>query len=185
MQALSAASRCSCGLANRFVPPSSHGSSMSIENRRGTRSPPISKPSICARLRAWPCQVVVTRQFVLPFAAFRLTPSIRANRSSTLIPLTIRATVFVWVWVAMTGSLVCMMIGGTMDLVERGKRRLDALALTLRKQVGKHLAEVRVLGARMDILPPVSLEESGLDRASFRLVNRAAAPAREIAGIGF
>ena len=34
---------------------------MSIENGRGTRSPPISKSSTCARLRAWPCQVVVTR----------------------------------------------------------------------------------------------------------------------------
>src|SRR6185312_7737074 len=35
----------------------------------------VSKPSTCARLRVWPCQVVVTRQLVLPFAAFRLTPS--------------------------------------------------------------------------------------------------------------
>ena len=52
---------------------------MSIENRRGTRSPPIPKPSTRARLRVRPCQVVVTRQLVLPLAASRLTPSIRAN----------------------------------------------------------------------------------------------------------
>jgi hypothetical protein len=71
-----------------FDPPSSQGSSMSNEKRRGTRSPPITKSSTCARLRVWPCQVVVTRQFVLPFAASRLTPSIRVNRSSTLMPLT-------------------------------------------------------------------------------------------------
>jgi hypothetical protein len=73
MQALSAANKYSCGLANRFVPPSSQGSSMSIENRRSTSSPPIPKPSTCVRLRVWLCQVVATRQFVLPFAASRLT----------------------------------------------------------------------------------------------------------------
>ena len=36
IQALSAANRCSCGLANWFDPPSSQGSSISIENRRDT-----------------------------------------------------------------------------------------------------------------------------------------------------
>src|SRR5262245_22458457 len=38
--------------------------------------------------RAWPCQVVTACQFVLPFAGSRLTSSISANRSSTLMPLT-------------------------------------------------------------------------------------------------
>src|SRR6266581_2487333 len=89
MQALSAASKYPCGLANRFDPPNSQGSSASIENRRDTRSPPILKPSTSARLRLWPCQTEVTRQCVVPFAACRLTPSIRANRSSTLMPLTL------------------------------------------------------------------------------------------------
>jgi hypothetical protein len=45
---LSGANRCSGGWANRFVPPKSPGPSMSIENRPGTRSPPIPKPSTCA-----------------------------------------------------------------------------------------------------------------------------------------
>src|SRR5215467_2826542 len=89
MQALSAAKRYSCGLADRFDPPNSQGSSASIENRRDTLSPPILKPSTSARLRVWPCHIEVTRQCVLPFAASRLTPSIRAERSSTLMPLTL------------------------------------------------------------------------------------------------
>src|SRR5689334_7753148 len=153
MQALSAAIRCSCGLAKRFDPPSSRGSSMSIENRRGTSSPPISKLSISARLRAWPCQVVVTCQFVMPFAGSRLTPSISANRSSTLTPLTtvdsaafVRALIMVLLlpglgWDFKVGSL------------QRGERLLDALALLFGDQAGQHLAELRVLGAGMDVLP--------------------------------
>ncbi|MDB5406962.1 MAG: hypothetical protein JWL84_1874, partial [Rhodospirillales bacterium] len=40
-------------------------------------------------------------------------------------------------------------------LLERGERRLDALALVFGYQAGKHLAEMRVLGARMDVLPAV------------------------------
>src|SRR6202011_1708460 len=46
-------------------------------------------------------------------------------------------------------------------LLERGERRLDALALVFGYQAGKHLAEMRVLGARMDVLPAVGLEECG------------------------
>src|SRR5262249_53482308 len=145
MQALSAAIRCSCGLANLFDPPSSRGSSMSIENRRSTFSPPISKLSISARLRAWPCQVVLTCQFVLPFAVSRLTPSISANRSSTLMPLTTVGWV-VFVCALMMGFL-CLGLGLTVGLLQRRERLLDALALLFRDQARQHLAEVRVMDA--------------------------------------
>jgi hypothetical protein len=53
-------------------------------------------------------------------------------------------------------------------LLERGERRLDALALVFGYQAGKHLAEMRVLGARMDVLPAVGLEECGADRLQLR-----------------
>src|SRR5437868_1023931 len=184
MQALSAASRCSCGLANRFVPPNSLGSSMSIEKRRGTCSPPIPKPSICARLRVWPCQVVVTRQFVLLFAASRLTPSISANRSSRLMPLTtVGSAVIVW---ATMISLLCWVVARVRaGSLQCGERRLDALALVFGDQAGKHLAKMRVLGARVDVLPAVSLEECDLDCPRLGLVDRAAALGREVTCVGF
>src|SRR5215510_10404373 len=61
---------------------------MSNANWRDTSSPPITKPETSARLRVWPCQVVVTRQVVLPCEASCLTRVTSATRSSTLIPLT-------------------------------------------------------------------------------------------------
>src|SRR4051812_28191756 len=76
MQALSAASRYSCGLAKRFEPPSSQGSSMSIVKRRFTSSPLMPKPSTWLRLPVWPCQVVATCQRVMPLAGSSLTLSI-------------------------------------------------------------------------------------------------------------
>src|SRR5882757_4078152 len=139
MQALSAAIRCSCGLAKLFDPPSSRGSSMSIENRRGTFSPPISKLSTSARLRAWPCQVVVTCQFVLPFAGSRLTPSISANRSSTLMPLTtVGSAVF---FCAPMMGLLCVGLGLAFRFgsLQRRECLLDALALFFGDQAGQHL----------------------------------------------
>src|SRR5712692_4365232 len=157
---------------------------MSIENRRGTRSPPMSKLSTCARLRAWPCQVVVTCQFVLPFAGSRLTPSISANRSSTLMPLTTVGSA-VFACATMIG-LLCLGWGTifTFGLLQRGERRLDALALVFGNQAGQHFPEVRVLGARVDVLPAVGFEECRLDRPRLGLVDRAAAFRREIAGVG-
>src|ERR1700722_4225066 len=92
MQAFSAAIRCSCGLANLFEPPSSQGSSISIVNRRDTSCPPIENPSTSPRVRVWPCQLVATRQRVVAFETSPLTPSIRANRSSTFRPLTVLAS---------------------------------------------------------------------------------------------
>jgi hypothetical protein len=88
MQALSAAIWYSWGLAKALLPPSSQGSSMLNENRRGTSSPPIRKPKTSARLRVCPCQVVVTRQLVLPVDASCSTRARSATRSSTLMPLT-------------------------------------------------------------------------------------------------
>ncbi|MGZ3362911.1 MAG: hypothetical protein ACXU84_26605, partial [Xanthobacteraceae bacterium] len=46
-------------------------------------------------------------------------------------------------------------------LSERSERRLYALALVFADQAGQHLPEVLVLGARVDVLPAVSLEECG------------------------
>jgi hypothetical protein len=68
--------------------------------------------------------------------------------------------------------------------LERGERRLNALALVFRDQAGKHLAKVRVLGARVDVLPAVGLEKCGLDRACLGLADRTAARRREITCIG-
>src|SRR6476660_10462955 len=112
---------------------------MSIENRRGTRSPPISKLSTSARLRAWPCQVVVTCQFVLPFAGSRLTSSISANRSSTLMPLTtLGSRGFVCTLIM---SLLCLGLGQdfTFGLLQRRECLLDALALLFGDHAGEHL----------------------------------------------
>jgi hypothetical protein len=69
--------------------------------------------------------------------------------------------------------------------LERGERRLDALALVFGDQAGKYLAEARVLGARVDVLPAVSLDECGLDRPRLDLVDCAAALRREVICVGF
>src|SRR5256714_14574355 len=184
MQALSAASRCSCGLANRFVPPSSQGSSISIENRRGTRSPPISKPSTCARLRVWPCQVVVTRQLVLACGAPRLALSIRANKSSRLMPLTILGST-VFAWAVMMEFLCWGDCRRSRRLLKCRERRLNALALVFCNQAGQHLAGMRVLSARMDVLQSVSPEERGLDPPRLGRIDHTAASRCEVAGVGF
>src|SRR4051794_9394172 len=184
MQALSAAHRCSCGLANRFDPPSSRGSSISIENRRGIRLPPMSKPSICVRLHAWPCQVVVARQLVLPFAASRLTLSIRANRSSTLMPLTTAGSA-IFGWASMMGSHLLGLGGIPVGSNERSERRLNAPALLSGDHAGQHLPELWVLSARVNVLPAVGLEECSRDGPRLGLVHRAAALRCEVSSVSF
>jgi hypothetical protein len=69
--------------------------------------------------------------------------------------------------------------------MQGGERQPDALALAFGDQAGQHLAEVRVLGARVDVLPAVSLEERGLDPPRLRLVDRTAAFRREVVRVGF
>src|SRR5665213_1601437 len=88
MQALSAPSRYSCGLAWVLVPAISYGSLTLKSNDRATRLPPISKPLMSARLRAPPCQVLVTRQRVRPAAGSALILAIRSWISATGMPLT-------------------------------------------------------------------------------------------------
>jgi len=56
--------------------------------------------------------------------------------------------------------------------VECGERRLDALALGFGDEARQDLAEMRVLGAGMDVLPAVGLEECGADRLQLGLVDR-------------
>jgi hypothetical protein len=50
-----------------------------------------------------------------------------------------------------------------MGLLELEERSPNASALVLSDQRRKHLPEVRVLGARMDVLPTISLEQSAFD----------------------
>ena len=126
--------------------------------------------------------VHLTRQWVLAFAASPLTPSISANRSSTLMPLTTLGLV-VSVLVSQV-SLYWVVVAFGSGLVERGERRLYALALLFVDQAGEHLAEVRVLGAGMDVLPSVGLQKRGLDRARLGLADRPATFGCEVAGVG-
>ena len=49
-------------------------------------------------------------------------------------------------------------------IAERGERALDPPALAFSDQTGQHLAELRVLGARKNVLPAIGLEERSLDR---------------------
>src|SRR5262245_20493928 len=68
--------------------------------------------------------------------------------------------------------------------LQGGQRSLNALALVAGDQAGKHLSEVRMLSARMDILPAVGIEEGRFDRLRFARIDHAAAPGGEVAGIG-
>src|SRR2546421_7467478 len=157
MQALSAASRYSCGLAKRFAPPSSQGSSMSIMKRRFTSSPPMPKPSTWLRLPVWPCQVVATCQRVTPFAESSLTLSISENRSSTLMPLTTFGAVVIAL-PSMTDLLylawvVWWKVCGRS--VQRGEGCLNSLALGFGDQTVEHLAEIRMPSTGVDVLPAI------------------------------
>src|SRR6516162_2365823 len=145
MQALSAAIRYSCGLAKRFEPPSSQGSSMSIVKRRFTSLPPMPKPSTWLRLCVWPCQVVATCQRVTPFPGSCRTLSISENRSSTLMPLTTFGAV-VMALPSMTDLLCLALVGGkcVAASVQRGEGGLNALVLALGDKAGEHLGEMRV-----------------------------------------
>src|SRR5215472_4873955 len=185
MQALSAAIRCSCGLAYWFEPPSSHGSSMSIEKRRGTSLPLMPKPSTCARLCVWPCQVVTTCHSVLPLAGSRLTPSIRANRSSTLMPLTtLGATVTALPSMISLLTLAQSLKRRAIGLVQCGERCLNTLALAFGDQGREHLAEMRMPGTGVDVLPAIGSKEGGLDGSLLVCINCAPAISSKVARIG-
>ncbi len=60
--------------------------------------------------------------------------------------------------------------------MEPGERGPNTLALVFGDEAGKHLPEMRVLGARMDVLPAIGFEERGFDGPGFVLVDGAAAP---------
>ena len=68
--------------------------------------------------------------------------------------------------------------------MERGERGLNALALFFGDKAGQHLPELRVLSARVDILPAVSLEERRRDRLRLVLADRTATFHCEIGCIG-
>src|SRR5436190_1457344 len=67
--------------------------------------------------------------------------------------------------------------------MQGGERRLYAPTLVVGNQAGEDIAEMAVPGARMDVLPAVGFEESGLDRGCFRLADAAAAGRPEIARV--
>src|SRR5215472_4714885 len=71
-----------------------------------------------------------------------------------------------------------------LPLEQRGERRLDTLPLRFGDQAGQHLREMRVPGARVDVLPAIGLEKGGFDRLVLVRLDAAAASAREIARIG-
>ena len=68
--------------------------------------------------------------------------------------------------------------------MQRRERGLNALALLVGDQAGKHLPEVRMPCARVDVLPAIRLEERGLDRLGLGFVDRAAARRHEVSGVG-
>src|SRR5205814_6190352 len=185
MQALSAAIRYSCGLAKRFEPPSSQGSSMSIVKRRFTSSPPMPKPSTWLRLPVWPCQVVATCQRVTPFAGSSLTLSISENRSSRLMPLTTFGAVVIAL-PSMTDLLYLARVGGkcATGSVQRGEGCLNSLALGFGDQTVEHLAEIRMPSAGVDVLPAIGRKKGGLDRPRLVCLHRSTAIGDKVAGVG-
>src|SRR6202022_3983566 len=142
-------------------------------------------PSTSARLRVWPCQVVATRQWVFLFAGSILTPSIRANRSSTLMPLTtVGATVFARPSMAGLLSLARVVEKAVAGSLQGGERCLNTLALALGDQAGEHLAEMRMPGTRMDVLPAIGRKEGSLDRPRLVRVHCTPAMGSEVARVG-
>src|SRR5262245_46726053 len=79
-------------------------------------------------------------------------------------------------WMAMRA------LSGLLECVER---RLDALPLAFGDQARKHFSEMRMLGARVNVLPSVGLEESGLDHPPLGIADGAAAFRRKVARVGF
>src|SRR5215813_11107336 len=62
---------------------------------------------------------------------------------------------------------------------------MDALPLAFGDQARKHFPEMWVLGARVNVLPSVSLEERGLDHLSLGIVDDTAAFRHKVACVGF
>ena len=62
--------------------------------------------------------------------------------------------------------------------MERGERGLNALSVLFGDQARQHLAEVRVLGARVDVLPSVRLQECGLNRSRLGRIDRPHLPVK-------
>src|SRR5436190_4877855 len=85
MQALSAARRYSWGLAKRFVPQSSTGSSTGIVKSFWIFAPPIAQLVTCVSERVPPFQDVATRHEVLPFLGSAATaPAVFFNASRSI-----------------------------------------------------------------------------------------------------
>ena len=68
--------------------------------------------------------------------------------------------------------------------MQRGERGLDAHGLTFGDEALKHVSEMRMACARVNVLPPVSFEETGFDDPRFRRAECAAAVGLEIARVG-
>src|SRR5205085_6514718 len=68
-------------------------------------------------------------------------------------------------------------------LLQTGERALDAVPLCFGGQAGQHLAELRMPGARVDVLPAVRSEERCLDRACLAGSQHSAAMPPKIARV--
>src|ERR1700753_1807958 len=69
--------------------------------------------------------------------------------------------------------------------LQLGERSPDAHALVFGDEPVKHLPEMGMTYTRMDVLPPVSLQEIRFDRLKFPLVDCPAAVRHEIVRIGW
>src|SRR5438067_12725612 len=65
-------------------------------------------------------------------------------------------------------------------LLQTGERALDAVPLCFGGQAGQHVAEVRMPGARVDVLPAICSEERCLDRARLARAQHSAAIAPKV-----
>src|SRR5215471_5490493 len=193
MQALSAASRYSCGLAKALPPPSSKGSSMSIAKRRDTSTPPIANPSTCARERVPPCQALATRQCVVPRAGSESTLSISSCTASVSMPLTtlegveeLACTVAI---VGIVSFLSCSEDGlvqaaNAVHRAEAAQPVVNAPQLGIGGQAGECAGEMGMPGAGQDVLKAVCLEHGLLDHAGLGRGQLTAACPNKICGIG-
>src|SRR5215471_247763 len=175
MQALRAASRYSCGLAKAFPPPSSSGSSISIAKRRWTSVPPIEKPSTCARECVPPCQVLATRQRVMPVAGSQSTLSISSCTASVSMPLTMLEEIEELACTVAILGIVSLLLcdedgvgssGQCLHRAEAAQCVMNAPELGIGGQAGECAGEMGMPGAGEDVLKSVSLEHGLLHHAS-------------------
>jgi hypothetical protein len=66
---------------------------------------------------------------------------------------------------------------------QRCERGGDPLTLAFGDQARQHLPELRVVGARENVLPAIRLEKRGIDRSCLRVADRATATCGEVSRV--